>query len=215
MKKIQISFDLSKIDKDTRIETKDGYEVEILKTNMRGDYPIVGILKQPNQITDLIQTWTIEGHFDKNTSDKNTSDEYSDLVIVKECLSWWDTHNKDRFEQFLINGYDKPEGHIITLCNARYPSTPELALQQYAFAQISHILKNDFTYGGMISKYEWNDRSLSKYCIVNCKNYIQIRECHTDVRFLAFHDKDQAEKFIDDYPELVKQYLGIEDDIEL
>lgn len=210
MKKIQIPFDLSKIDKDTRIETKDGHEVEILKTNLRGNYPIAGIIKRPDEITDIIGCWTINGCYDKDAIDVSF-----DLVIVKECLNWWDTHSKDRFEQFLINGYDKPEGHIITLCNARYPSTPELALQQYAFAQISHILKNDFTYGGMISKYKWNDRSLSKYCIVNCKNYIQIRECHTDVRFLAFHNKEQAERFIEDYPELVKQYLGIEDDVTL
>lgn len=210
MKKIQIPFDLSKIDKDTRIETKDGFEVEILKTDMRGDYPIIGILKQPNQITDLVQTWTIEGSFDKNSSD-----EHSDLVIVKECLSWWDTHNKDRFEQFLINGYDKPEGHIITLCNARYPSTPELALQQYAFAQISHILKNDFSYGGVISNAEWNDYNIDKYCIYAWANEICIKKFKKHRHFLAFHSEKAARRFLEEYSELVKQYLGVKDDITL
>ena len=82
MKKIQIPFDLSKIDKDTRIETKDGYEVEILKTNMKSDYPIVGIVKRPNKITDLIGAWTIKG-----INDKDTIETSFDLVIVKECLS--------------------------------------------------------------------------------------------------------------------------------
>lgn len=208
MKKIQIPFDLSKIDKDTRIETKGGYEVEILRTDLRGDYPIVGIVKKPNDITDLIQTWTIEGHFDKNDSDV-----CFDLVIVKECLNWWETHEKDRFEQFLINGYDKPEGHIITLCNARYPATPKLALQQYAFAKISHILKNDLRYGGMITNAEWNNDMTPKYCIINYKNSIKVKEYFIDVRFLAFHTQDEAERFIEEYLELVKQYLGIENDI--
>lgn len=211
MKKIQIPFDLSKIDKNTRIETKDGDEVEILRTDLRGDYPIVGITKKPNQIADLIQTWTIEGCFDKNAPD----DVCFDLVIVKECFSWWDTHNKDRVEQYLINGYGEAENHYITLNNARYPSTPELALQQYAFAQISHILKNDLHYGDMITKDEWNNDMIPKYCIVNYKNSIQIKKYFTDVRFLAFHTQDEAEEFIKEYPELVKQYLGIEDDVEL
>lgn len=210
MKKIQIPFDLSKIDKDTRIETKGGYEVEILKTDMRGDYPIIGIIKRPNQITDFIGYWTIEGGYDKNAIDT-----IFDLVIVKECLNWWDTHNKDRIEQYLIDGYGEPENHYITLYNARYPSTPELALQHYAFAQISHILKNDFSYGDMITKDEWNNDMIPKYCIVNYKNSIQIKEYFTDVRFLAFHSKEQAERFLEEYPELVKQYLGIEDDITL
>lgn len=206
MKKIQISFDLSKIDKDTRIETKGGYEVEILKTNMRGEYPILGIVKRPDQPTDLIAYWTIKGSFDKYGADTTF-----DLVIVKECLSWWDTHSKDRFEQFLINGYDKPEGHIITLCNARYPATPELALQQYAFAQISHILKNDFTYGGIISNAEWNDCNIDKYCIYAWANEICVKKFQRHRHFLAFHSEEAAKRFADEYPELVKQYLGIED----
>lgn len=210
MKKIQIPFDLSKIDKDTRIETKSGYEVEILKTDMRGDYPIVGIVKRPNEITDLLENWTIEGRFDKNSSD-----ECQDLVIIKECFNWWDTHNKDRIEQYLINGYGEPENHYITLYNARYPSTPELALQHYAFAQISHILKNDLHYGNMITKAEWDNDMMPKYCIVNYKSSIKIKTYFTDVRFLAFHTQDEAEEFLEEYPELVKQYLGIEDDIEL
>lgn len=207
---MQIPFDLSKIDKDTRIETKDGHEVEILRTDMRGDYPIIGIVKRPDQITDLIGTWTIKG-----INDKDAIETSFDLVIVKECLSWWDTHNKDRVEQFLINGYDKPEDHIITLCNARYPSTPELALQHYAFARISHILKNDLHYGDMITKDEWNNDMMPKYCIVNYKNSIKVKTYFTDTRFLAFHTQDEAEEFLKEYPELVKQYLGIEDDIEL
>ena len=210
MKKIQIPFDLSKIDKDTRIETKDGYEVEILRTDMRGDYPIVGIVKRPNEITDFIGAWTIKG-----ISDKDAIETSFDLVIVKECLSWWDTHNKDRFEQFLINGYDKPEDHIITLCNARYPSTPELALQQYAFAQISHILKNDFSYGGMISNAEWNDYNIDKYCMYAWANEICIKKFKKHRHFLAFHSEEAARRFLEEYPELVKQYLGIGDDIEL
>lgn len=210
MKKIQIPFDLSKIDKDTRIETKSGYEVEILKTNMRGDYPIVGIVKRPNEITDIISCWTIKG-----INDKDAIETSFDLVIVKECSSWWDTHNKDRFEQYLINGYGEPEGHIITLCNARYPSTPELALQHYAFAQISHILKNDFSYGGMISNAEWNDYNIDKYCIYAWTNEICIKKFKKHRHFLAFHSEEAARRFFEEYPELVKQYLGIEDDITL
>lgn len=210
MKKIQIPFNLSKIDKDTRIETKGGYEVEILKTNMRGYYPIIGIVKRPDEITDIIGYWTIKG-----INDKDAIETSFDLVIVKECLSWWDTHNKDRFEQFLINGYDKPEGHIITLCNARYPSTPELALQQYAFAQISHILKNDFNYGGMITNIEWNDYNIDKYCIYAWANEICVKKFQRHRHFLAFHSEEAAKRFVDEYPELVKQYLGIEDDITL
>ena len=206
MKKIRIPFDLSKIDKDTKIETKNGYEVEILKTDLRNDCPIVGVIKKPNQPSDFVGCWTIEGGYDKCGADT-----IFDLVIVKECLSWWDTHSKDRFEQFLINCYDKPEGHIITLCNARYPSTPELALRQYAFTQISHILKNDFNYGDTITKDEWNNDMIPKYCIVNYKNSIKVKTYFTDFRFLAFHNEDEAERFIDEYPELVKQYLGIED----
>ena len=59
MKKIRIPFDLSKIDKDTRIETKNGYEVEILKTDLRNDCPIVGVIKIPNQPSDFVGCWTI------------------------------------------------------------------------------------------------------------------------------------------------------------
>jgi len=210
MKKIQIPFDLSKIDKDTRIETKDGHEVEILKTNMRGDYPVVGIIKRPNEITDIIEAWTIKGIIDKDTIDTSF-----DLVIVKECLNWWDTHNKDRIEQYLINSYGEPENHYITLYSARYPSTPELALQQYAFTQISHILKNDFSYGGMITNAEWNNSNIDKYCIFAYGNDIHIGVYQTHKHFLAFHSEEAAKRFIEEYPELVKQYLGIEDDIEL
>ena len=76
-------------------------------------------------------------------------------------------------------------------------------------------MKNDFTYGGMISNTEWNNYDVDKYCIAAYGNNISIKKFKKHRHFLAFHSEEAAKRFIEEYPELVKQYLGIEDDVEL
>lgn len=77
-----------------------------------------------------------------------------------------------------------------------------------AMAQISQLMPY---YGGPITKEEWNNPGIYKYCIENNSNSIDLTLHNNKVEFLAFHTLEQRRKFMS-YPEnvqLVKDYLMI------
>ena len=77
-----------------------------------------------------------------------------------------------------------------------------------AMAQISQLMPY---YGGPITKEEWNNPGIYKYCIENNSNSIDLTLHNNKVEFLAFHTLEQRRRFMS-YPEnvqLVKEYLMI------
>lgn len=54
------------------VQTRDGYPVRILATDLRSEYPVVGIISHPDY--DEVETWTLDGAF-------VSSDEHPDDLV--------------------------------------------------------------------------------------------------------------------------------------
>ena len=74
-------------------------------------------------------------------------------------------------------------------------------------ARISQIMANDNRFGGTITDEEWNyDR---KYVIIRrgTKLGVETKYCY---EYLAFHTNEQAELFLSENEDLIKDYYMID-----
>ena len=94
------------------------------------------------------------------------------------------------------SGYDIPSDHNIF-------ATEKQAKSALAMAQISQIMANDERFGGVITDEEWNINK--KYIIIRRGNNlgIETRYCY---EYLAFHTNEQAELFLKENEDLIKDY---------
>lgn len=77
MKKTIKPFDIEAAKNGEKVECRDGSEVEILKWNAKGDYPILGVIKR-NDGSEMIGHWAIYKKW--NTTSEPFDEE---LVIVE------------------------------------------------------------------------------------------------------------------------------------
>lgn len=85
--------------------------------------------------------------------------------------------------------------------------TKKQAESALAMAQISQIMANDKRFGGIITNKEWEDDDLRKYAIIRFGKGFRIDTNYSIYQFLAFHTREQAELFLQENSDLVKQYL--------
>ena len=94
------------------------------------------------------------------------------------------------------SGYNIPSDHNIF-------ATEKQAKSALAMARISQILANDERFGGVVTDEEWTDKSW--YSIIRINNDLRTatRFCY---ELLAFHTKKQADLFLEENRDLVKDY---------
>lgn len=143
-------------------------------------------------------------------------------ILEKEGYKWnSDTLTLSKVEKWRDKEGTKMNGYYISsdatiysyddgvLCRNSYNvfATEKQAKSALAMARISQIMDNDERFGGVITDEEWNyDR---KYVIIRrgTKLGIENRYCY---EYLAFHTNEQAELFLSENEDLIKDYYMID-----
>ena len=86
-------------------------------------------------------------------------------------------------------------------------ATKKQAKSALAMARISQIMANDERFGGIVTDEEWNNRNITKYCIMRFCDAIKRDVYYYVYCFLAFHTEKQRELFLEENEDLVKDYL--------
>ena len=113
----------------------------------------------------------------------------------KNTISGYYTHSDSRIT------YSKD--HNNTKENYNIFATEKQAKSALAMARISQIMTNDKRFGGIVTDEEWADKSW--YSIIRINNDLRTatRFCY---ELLAFHTKKQADLFLEENRDLVKDY---------
>lgn len=116
-----------------------------------------------------------------------------------KTISGYYTHSDSRIT------YSKD--HNNTKENYNIFATEKQAKSALAMARISQIMANDERFGGVITDEEWN--TYKNYIIIRIGNNlgIETRYCY---EYLAFHTKEQAELFLEENEDLIKDYYMLD-----
>lgn len=133
----------------------------------------------------------------------------SDTLTLYKVEKWRDK------EGTKMNGYYISSDATIynyydgVLCRNSYNvfATEKQAKSALAMARISQIMANDNRFGGTITDEEWNTDK--KYIIIRRGNNlgIETRYCY---EYLAFHTSEQAELFLNENKDLIKDYYMLD-----
>lgn len=162
--------------------------------------------------------WTINDVRPANTTEKELF-----YNKVKEAGYEWnsDTLTLSKIEKWRNKEGTKMNGYYISsdatiysyddgvLCRNSYNvfATKKQAKSALAMARISQIMDNDNRFGGTITDEEWNTDK--KYTIIRRGNNlgIETRYCY---EYLSFHTNEQAELFLKENEDLIKDYYMID-----
>lgn len=131
--------------------------------------------------------------------------------ITKKEISW---RNNEDLSTKISGYYINIDSSISSyddgiLCKNSYNvfSTKKQAKSALAMARISQIMANDNRFGGAITNEEWNYNR--KYVIIRRGNNlgIETRYCY---EYLAFHTNEQAELFLKENEDLIKDYYMLD-----
>lgn len=89
-------------------------------------------------------------------------------------------------------------------------ATEKQAKSTLAMARISQIMEHDERFGGVVTDEEWLNSGSPKAVIERESGKIAFTYKYTRWQFLAFHNLEQAELFLDENRDLVEQYLMID-----
>lgn len=123
---------------------------------------------------------------------------YQDLIDNKVELSGFYITNQS--DIFSVKGMALNFNRLIS-------SSEKVAKSMLAMAMISQLMPY---YGGKITKKEWNNKNIDKYCLINIENNIEEYTIFRRKCFLAFHTKNQRDEFLKYNEQLVKDYLMID-----
>lgn len=101
------------------------------------------------------------------------------------------------------------EDHSNNKENYNLFATKKQAKSALAMARISQIMANDERFGGIVTDEEWCDGNW-QYVIIRTDNDLEIALHLSSYVFLAFHTKEQAELFLKENEDLVKDYYMID-----
>lgn len=80
-----------------------------------------------------------------------------------------------------------------------------------AMAQLSQIIENDERFGGSLTDEEWTRSDYKKYVIIRGDGHVEVvahfAYCYF---FLAFHTEEQAELFLKENEDLIRQYYMLD-----
>jgi hypothetical protein len=90
-------------------------------------------------------------------------------------------------------------------------ATEKQAKSMQAMAELSQIIANDKRFGGPITGTEWSYAHLTKYIINRIDNTVgYTRYTSNCYFFLAFHTEEQAQLFLEENEDLIKQYYMLD-----
>ena len=206
-KKIIKPFSIEAWKNGAKVETRSGRSVRILCTDLKDNYPIVAGVAQDNG-TECSCIYDADGHFCTGCED------YCDLVIVEEVEeSKWADDEKAYGEGWYIGAYSNILHDDFPLNDARNRNvfaTEKQAKSALAMARISQLMAHDERYGGVVTDDEWSNDSIRKYVLNRGHGHIYMDVFLTNYHFLAFHTDEQADLFLSENEQLVKDYLMIE-----
>jgi len=211
-KKIQKPFSVEAWKNGAKVETRDGREVRILCTDLKGNYSIVAAVTCKDGEEASMQ-FCADGCYYSHLTAK------IDLVIVEEVEEperW--AEDKDVVGEGWTICDDDCLANITYRAgmplndNRNYDifATEKQAKSALAMARISQLMAHDERYGGVVTDKEWKDAFLIKHTIDRINGAIDMGQAMTLCRFLAFHTKEQRDLFLTENEQLVKDYLMIE-----
>lgn len=135
------------------------------------------------------------------------------IVLKKKEVTPW-RYNRDA----LLSGYIVTDGKIekvgnlYNIENARDVfANKKQAKSMVAMSQLSQIIQNDERFGGPLTDEEWARSCYKKYVIIRGDGHVEVvahfAYCYF---FLAFHTKEQAELFLKENEDLVRQYYMLD-----
>ena len=208
-KEIIKPFDLASYKNDTKVKTRNGHEVRIICTDVKGVCsPIIALVKIDDN-HEVTMHYTPEGEINAGDISDN------DLVIIEEVEKpeFWSDNKDSTFCGFRINNVASiAEVYSVHNTNKFYDvfATKKQAKSALAMARISQIMANDvYNFGGVITDDEWENKD-KKFIIYRDGNNISKTSIWGDYFFLAFHTVDQRDLFLEKYRDLVKDYLMID-----
>jgi len=86
-------------------------------------------------------------------------------------------------------------------------ATEKQAKSALAMARISQIMANDERFGGVITNEEWKDKDISKFILIRSLDKIEKACYNWTYNLLAFHTEKQADLFLKENEDLVRDYL--------
>lgn len=147
--------------------------------------------------------------------DMEKSDFDKGIIVFKkkQKVSWKDSDPK-------INGfYIDDDNRIIpqessikwVKRNRNIFATEKQAKSMQAMAELSQIMANDERFGGPITGVEWSYAKYTKYIINRIDNIVgYTRYTSNCYFFLAFHTEEQAQLFLEENEDLIKQYYMLD-----
>jgi len=102
----------------------------------------------------------------------------------------------------IVNVYNKPENYSVFI-------NKKLAKRALAMAMISQIMANDERFGGVVTDEEWNGLE-NKYVLDRSGDRIVIESYTLAYCFIAFHKHEQAQLFMQENGDLVRDYYMLD-----
>lgn len=121
--------------------------------------------------------------------EKNTISGY--YIQIDSCIVYSQDHN------------NKKENHNIF-------ATKKQSKAALAMARISQIMDNDKRFGGVVTDEDWIDKSSDRWVITRYCNTFTIQPVKFNYMFLAFHNKEQAQLFLKENEDLIKDYYMLD-----
>lgn len=129
----------------------------------------------------------------------------SDTLTLSKIEKWRDKEGTKMNGYYITSDATIYNYDNVILCRNSYNvfATKKQAKSALAMAQISQIMANDERFGGVVTDEEWTDKSW--YSIIRINNDLRTatRFCY---ELLAFHTKKQADLFLEENRDLVKDY---------
>ena len=127
------------------------------------------------------------------------------LTVSKIQKRWRDDENTE-INGYYINDVSRIAFHSgkNACMNYNIFSTKKQIKSALAMARISQIMANDERFGGVVTDDEW-DSTVPYFVIVKVRNMLVITRSHR-YEYLGFHTMEQANLFLEENEDLVKDY---------
>ncbi|MEE3385196.1 MAG: hypothetical protein VZR36_08960 [Prevotella sp.] len=136
------------------------------------------------------------------------------IVFKKKEVTPW-RYTNPKVQGFFVAGTDSTIGETLRPVqwlggNENVFATKKQAQSMRAMAQLSQIIQNDERFGGPLTDEEWNDKEKAKYSIERRRYRLVTETCYVYYCFLAFHTEEQAELFLKENGDMIRQYYMLD-----
>lgn len=128
------------------------------------------------------------------------------LTLSKIQKRWRDNESAD-VDGYFINNTSQIVNYSDCYIDRNYNlfATEKQAKSALAMAQISQIMANDKRFGGIVTDEEWGNNVPCYYVILRVRNILVITTNYR-YEYLGFHTMEQANLFLEENEDLVKDY---------